>query len=202
MDAGADEGVVRQRAAEQVKAAIAAAPTWEAIEEAVARAIEQGDVSVIRAWQEVGLPILRAQQRRADSIPFEAGSEGRPSIARALRIPRLAQQLEDALGAPADMATRAHLGAETDATKMPGGASMAYVLSVKGTDTIIGEVTDAQVQQLIDLLEEEDSTDQDYYMDQAVLEYLVEQGADPALLDLLRPHIPTHGGVDIQWQEA
>jgi hypothetical protein len=102
VDAGADEGVGRQGTAEQVKAAIAAAATWEAIEQAVARAVEQGDVAVIRAWQEVGLPILRAQQRRADSIPFEAGSEGRPSMARALRIPRLAQQLERALAVADD----------------------------------------------------------------------------------------------------
>lgn len=79
---------------------------------------------------------------------------------------------------------------------------MTYVLSVKETGAIVGEVTDAQMQQLIDLLEEEDSTDQDYYVDQAVLEYLMERGADPALLDLVRPHIPPEGGVDIQWQEA
>jgi hypothetical protein len=106
VDAGADEVVGRQRAAEQVRAAIAAAPTWEAIEHAVAQTIEQGDVALIRAWQGVGLPILRAQQRRADSIPFEAGSEGRPSMARALRIPRLAQQLEGALAAAGDPSSR------------------------------------------------------------------------------------------------
>ena len=76
---------------------------------------------------------------------------------------------------------------------------MAYQLFVKGTLTPIGEISDAQLQSLVDLLEEEDTEDRDYYVDQAVLDYLQERGADPALLELLRPYA---SGVEVEWRQA
>jgi hypothetical protein len=78
---------------------------------------------------------------------------------------------------------------------------MPYGLYVKGTDTRLGEISDAQRQTLIDLLEEEDADDRDYYVDQAVLDYMAEQGADPALLALLRPHVGPDAGIEVEWRE-
>jgi hypothetical protein len=79
---------------------------------------------------------------------------------------------------------------------------MSYVLRVKDSNAVIGQVSEAQLQQLVELLEEEDTADQDYYLDAATLAFLEERGADPTLLALLQPHIPPDGGIDVVWQEA
>ena len=78
---------------------------------------------------------------------------------------------------------------------------MPYGLYVKGTDTRLGEVSETQRQTLIDLLEEENADDRDYYVDQAVLDYMAEQGADSALLALLRPHVGPDAGIEVEWRE-
>ena len=78
---------------------------------------------------------------------------------------------------------------------------MAYWLTIKGTDTVVGEVSAAQFADLKGLLEEEGVEDHDYYVDQAVLTFLQEQKADPALIALLRPHVPPEGGIEIVWTE-
>jgi hypothetical protein len=78
---------------------------------------------------------------------------------------------------------------------------MAYRLYIKDTDKLLGEITAEQRQELIDLLEEEDADDQDYYIDEDTLAYLEEEKADPALIELLRPHIKEDDGVEIEWRE-
>ena len=79
---------------------------------------------------------------------------------------------------------------------------MAYWLTIKGTDTVIGEISAAQFADLSGLLQKEDVEDHDYYIDRAVLAYMQEQNADPALLALLGPHVPLEGGIEIVWTEA
>lgn len=80
---------------------------------------------------------------------------------------------------------------------------MPYRLYIKDTGKLLGEVSEAQVQVLIDALEEEHATDQDYYIDADTLELLAEEGADEALLALLRPHVGDGGeddGIEIEWK--
>jgi hypothetical protein len=79
---------------------------------------------------------------------------------------------------------------------------MAYRLYIKGTDQALGTIDEAQLQTLIDLFEEEDSEDRDYYVDQATLEYLQDSGADTGLVALLRPHVEQAEGIEIEWREA
>lgn len=78
---------------------------------------------------------------------------------------------------------------------------MPYRLYNKDSGNLIGELTDAQLQTLVDLLEEEDSDDRDYYIDKDILDYLEEEGADKDLLALLRPHVGEDDGVEIEWRE-
>ena len=59
----------------------------------------------------------------------------------------------------------------------------------------------AQLQQLKDFLEEEDSQDHDYYIDADLLEYLKEEKADPALLEMLQKEITAEEGVEVEWRE-
>ncbi len=71
----------------------------------------------------------------------------------------------------------------------------------KESDTLIGTITAQDLQFLIDQLEEEDSEDQDYYIDRASLVWFEEQDADPVLLTLLREALGDRQGMDIRWEE-
>jgi len=60
-------------------------------------------------------------------------------------------------------------------------------------------ITDEQLQFLIDHLEEESYDDQDYYLNQATIDMLARQGADPALVTLLREAVGDREGIDVVW---
>jgi processive 1,2-diacylglycerol beta-glucosyltransferase len=65
--------------------------------------------------------------------------------------------------------------------------------------TILGPISDEQLQFLLDSLEEESSTDQDYYVDSATVDMLEEDGADPELVALLRTALAGRDGVEVRW---
>lgn len=69
------------------------------------------------------------------------------------------------------------------------------------SSTLLGTITSAQLAFLIAQLEEEDSEDRDYYIDQPTLTWFEEQDADPALMTLLRGALGDREGMDIRWQE-
>lgn len=52
---------------------------------------------------------------------------------------------------------------------------------------------------MLDQLEEEAADDQDYYINRATLEYFAQQGADPALLELLRKALGEREEMDLRW---
>ena len=68
------------------------------------------------------------------------------------------------------------------------------------TNQLIGSVTDADLQVLIDGLEEESSKDQDYYIDRATIDVLADGRATEHLLRLLRSALGSSDGVDIRWE--
>lgn len=65
----------------------------------------------------------------------------------------------------------------------------------------IGALTNDQLQFLIDQLEEESTTDQDYYIDQATLDMLGDAGIDDNLLEMLRGALGDRDGMEIRWQK-
>jgi hypothetical protein len=67
------------------------------------------------------------------------------------------------------------------------------------TNQPIGDITDDQLQFLIDQFEEEWEGDQDYYINIATVDTLNEAGADPALLALLQRALDAAGEADIRW---
>ena len=67
---------------------------------------------------------------------------------------------------------------------------------------LIGTITAAQLQYLVDQLEEEDSEDRDYYLDRATLDWFDEHGVDPALEALLREALGDREGMDIRWTKG
>ena len=72
-------------------------------------------------------------------------------------------------------------------------------LKEKETGTVIGEISDEQLQLLIDHLEEESSTDQDYYINQTTIEMLKDAGADTSLVEMLSKALHNREGIEIEW---
>jgi hypothetical protein len=68
------------------------------------------------------------------------------------------------------------------------------------TNQLIGSITDAELQLLIDRLEEESATDQDYYITADTIEMLADGQATEHLLQLLRQAVGSNEGVEIRWQ--
>jgi hypothetical protein len=68
------------------------------------------------------------------------------------------------------------------------------------TKALLGSITEADLQVLKDGLEEESSSDQDYYIDAATIDMLGDGRASEHLLGLLRRALGTSEGVEIRWQ--
>jgi processive 1,2-diacylglycerol beta-glucosyltransferase len=75
-------------------------------------------------------------------------------------------------------------------------------LHEKETGVFVGTITDAQVQFLIDHLEEESADDTDSYIDHATLDLFEEVGAEADVLALLRQALGTRDGIEIVWSTA
>ena len=65
--------------------------------------------------------------------------------------------------------------------------------------TRLGEITDAQLQSLMDSLEEESPSDQDYYLTAETIDMLEGDGADAGLVSLLRGALAGREGMDVRW---
>ncbi len=67
------------------------------------------------------------------------------------------------------------------------------------TGNSIGSITEEQLQFLIDQMEEESATDQDYYITRETLEMLEGAGGDLELLELLRGALGHAESIEIRW---
>lgn len=74
-------------------------------------------------------------------------------------------------------------------------------LSSKDSGAALGTIDEADLQVLIDQLEEETEGDKDYYIDSATVDLLGEKGASAGLLDILRAAIGDSDGVEVVWTE-
>jgi hypothetical protein len=77
---------------------------------------------------------------------------------------------------------------------------MTVRLFDEATDQQVGVLTDEQFQFLQDHLEAEDPDDDDYYINSATLDAFAEQGADAAVLSVLRTAMGSRTEMDIRWQ--
>ncbi|HEY4667171.1 MAG TPA: hypothetical protein VIH26_07695 [Anaerolineales bacterium] len=69
----------------------------------------------------------------------------------------------------------------------------------KGTNAPVGAITEAQLQFLIDQLEEEWLADQDYAITPLLLDTFEAEGADPELVSLLRRALGGREEIEIFW---
>jgi hypothetical protein len=65
---------------------------------------------------------------------------------------------------------------------------------------LVGSITDADLQVLMDGLEEESSQDKDYYITAATIDVLGDGRASDHLLGLLRRALGSNEGVEIRWE--
>ena len=72
----------------------------------------------------------------------------------------------------------------------------------KNTQELIGEISEEQLQFLIDELVEEDSTDQDYYINRDQLDQLEKNGGEETLIQMLRDAMGTKEDLDIIWSKS
>jgi hypothetical protein len=71
----------------------------------------------------------------------------------------------------------------------------------KQSGALLGPLSEADVQCLVDQLEEEDTQDVDYFIDLDTVEILEDAGASAALLQMLRNAIGSDEGIDIRWEK-
>jgi hypothetical protein len=72
-------------------------------------------------------------------------------------------------------------------------------LKDKESGTVIGQISDEQLHFLIDHLEEESSTDRDYYLNVTTIQMLADAGADPKLVEMLTKALGKRDGLEILW---
>ena len=68
------------------------------------------------------------------------------------------------------------------------------------TGELIGQITDADLQVLVDALEEESTEDRDYFIDAATVDVIADGRATEHLVALLRKALGSTAGVDIRWE--
>jgi hypothetical protein len=68
------------------------------------------------------------------------------------------------------------------------------------TGKLIGTITEADLRVLIDALEEESSTDRDYYINGATIDLIGDGRATDHLMRVLRGALGTRDGIDVRWE--
>ena len=68
------------------------------------------------------------------------------------------------------------------------------------TNEKLGSITEADLQVLVDRLEEESADDQDYFIDAATVDLLADGPATEHLVGLLRKAVGSTEGVEIRWK--
>lgn len=75
-------------------------------------------------------------------------------------------------------------------------------LREKGAENLIGEISEEQLQFLIDQLEEEDLEDRDYAITPLLLSSFEVEGGDPALISMLREALGDRDEMEIAWSRG
>jgi hypothetical protein len=75
-------------------------------------------------------------------------------------------------------------------------------LREKESRSLLGSITEDELQFLIDNLEEEWDGDTDYCLNRTTIDMLRDRGADPALIELLESALGDREDVEIVWVKA
>jgi processive 1,2-diacylglycerol beta-glucosyltransferase len=75
-------------------------------------------------------------------------------------------------------------------------------LTLKDNGRFLGTIEDNDLQFLIEQLEEESDTDNDYYVDAVTIDLLADKGASASLLAILREAVGNSEGAEVSWTRA
>jgi hypothetical protein len=75
-------------------------------------------------------------------------------------------------------------------------------LYIQETGEFTGRITEEQFQFLVDQLEEETLEDRDYAITPMTVDFLVAQGGDPELINLLRRALGDRSEVNVRWSRS
>lgn len=78
---------------------------------------------------------------------------------------------------------------------------MVYLYN-QATQELLGEISEDELQFLIDQMEEESTKDQDYSVTQMEIAYFSQHGASPHLIELLRKALGDQPEVIILWSRT
>lgn len=87
-------------------------------------------------------------------------------------------------------------------TLVQPGSDLVIDVYNKATNELLGSITEADLQVLVDALEEESSEDQDYYIDAATIDVIGDGRATDHLLLVLRKALGNAEGVEIRWNRG
>ena len=80
--------------------------------------------------------------------------------------------------------------------------AIAFSLVLLRVGALIGTISDEDLTFMQGDLEEESLEDTEYYINQATVDWFETQGADPALVSLLRKGLGSNDDMDIRWERA
>ena len=69
------------------------------------------------------------------------------------------------------------------------------------SNRLLGTVSDADLQAIVDALEEESADDRDYYINADTIDLLTTT-ASPKLIGLLRTALGASEGIEVRWERA
>ena len=75
-------------------------------------------------------------------------------------------------------------------------------LSLKDTGAFLGAIDDADLELLVDQLEEEHAADADYFVCPETIDILAENGASAGLLAILTAAVGSSEGIEVCWSKS
>lgn len=79
---------------------------------------------------------------------------------------------------------------------------MSIRLTEKESGRALGTISQEDFQLLVDYMEEESSTDQDYYVEHTAIDALESLGASADFVAMLRTAVGESEGIDVVWAEG
>jgi processive 1,2-diacylglycerol beta-glucosyltransferase len=175
----------------------------------VLQSAEGGLIDLARiALEQAGIyyavqPASEAPHRKADRQLWGITS-GPPDAAAVVVLEHDADRAREVLsGLQHDAGAIASAGSPPPASGRTGPTGVAsIVLRDAERGTFIGRVSEAQLDFLVEQLEQESEQDRSYYVDAATIDMLAAAGADETLVTLLRCALAGREGVDITWMDG
>ena len=70
----------------------------------------------------------------------------------------------------------------------------------KDANSLLGEISNDELQFLINHLEEEGATDEDYYIDRSTLDFLIEEGLPEHLKNLFQDAMGQRDAIEVRYK--